>query len=89
MGPLGSKGVIVTDDSLGGSVLSGSAVGGAGVSDAIGVSGVGVGLAGGAIVSVFCWQATSKAVPARIQKYFFMSETFSYLRIRGKRAARS
>ena len=71
-------------------MLIGSAVGA--VSEAAGVSavsGVGVGFAPGAIVSVFCWQPMSNAAQARTQIYFFIGNTFSYSMIRGKHAARS
>ncbi len=39
---------------------------------AVVVSGDAVGLAAGAVVSVFCSQAASSAAPARMQMYFFI-----------------
>ena len=51
-------------------------------------SGVGVGLAAGAAVSVFCSQAARSAAPARMEMYFFIDKRFRYLMIRRKRVRR-
>ena len=67
-------------------VVSGGSVG-VGVSVSVSVlvvvelsadSGVAVGLAAGATVSVFCSQATRIAAPQRRQRYFVISRIFAY-----------